>query len=74
MDPTVPVDFVGLSVVQRNWLQVAVSEEIQFEPFQLSENDRNSFAGLMVLEVRTTPYVFTIISCLGGFYETSAAE
>ena len=51
MDPTVPVDFVGLSVVQRNWLQMAVNEEVQFEPFQLSQNDRNSFAGRMDLEV-----------------------
>jgi hypothetical protein len=51
MDPTVPVDFVGLSVVQRNWLQVAVNEEIKYEPFQLSQNDKNSFAAMMVLEV-----------------------
>ena len=51
MDPTVPVDFVGLSVVQRNWLQVAVNEEIQFESFQLSQSDRNSFAGRIDLEV-----------------------
>ena len=46
-----PVDFVGLSVVQRNWLQVAVNEEIQFESFQISQSDRNSFAGRMDLEV-----------------------
>lgn len=74
MDPTVPVDFVGLSVVQRNWLQVAVNEEIQFEPFQLSQNDRNSFAGLMVLEVRANYFGLVLISCLGGLYETCAAE
>ena len=52
MDSTVPVDFVGLSVVQRNWLQLAVNEEVQFEPFQISQNDRNSFAGRMDLEVK----------------------
>lgn len=51
LDPSVPVDFVGLSSVQRSWLQLALNEEVQFESFQLSSNDRNSFAGHMDLEV-----------------------
>lgn len=54
LDPSVPVDFVGLSSVQRSWLQLALNEEVQFEPFQLSSNDRNSFAGRMDLEVLFT--------------------
>lgn len=51
LDPSVPVDFVGLSSVQRGWLQLALNEDVQFEPFQLSSNDRNSFAGRIDLEV-----------------------
>lgn len=50
-DPSIPADFVGLSSVQRSWLQLALNEEVQFEPFQLSPSDRNSFAGRMDLEV-----------------------
>ena len=64
MDPVVPADFVGLSVVQRNWLQVAVNEEIQFEPFKLSQNSRNSFAGRMDLEVRLFQFVYNGIKFL----------
>lgn len=52
IDPSVPVDFVGLSSVQRNWLQLALNEEVYFEPFQLTSTDKNSFAGLLDLEVK----------------------
>ena len=31
---------------------MALNEEVQFEPFQLSSNDKNIFAGRMDLEVK----------------------
>lgn len=62
LDSSVPVDFVGLSSVQRSWLQLALNEEVKFEPFQLSSNDRNSFAGRMDLEVFFNFCMFLLIS------------
>ena len=50
-DQSVPVGYVGLSSVQRGWLQVALNEEISFEPFQLTVSDKNSFAGVIEIEV-----------------------
>lgn len=51
IDQNVPSDFVGLSSVQRGWLQLALNEDVDFETFQLSSNDRNCFAGRFDLEV-----------------------
>ena len=51
IDPSVPLGYIGLSSVQRSWLQLALNEDVDFEPFQLTGSDKNSFSALLDIEV-----------------------
>lgn len=51
IDNSVPVDYVGLSSFQRNWLQVALNEDLSFDMFEISSSDKNIFAAKLDLEV-----------------------
>lgn len=61
MDATVPSGFVGLSSVQRGWLQVALNEAVSFDVFTLSF--KNAYAASLSLEVRVRNHRCIHIIC-----------
>lgn len=51
IDNSVPVGYVGLSGIQRIWLQVSLNEDISFEFYQPKSSELNSSETFLFIEV-----------------------